>query len=546
LALALASSSARAQGGCGSANPNCMVPTPPPGDASNRAAPTAWVLSGGVVLGGDITGLPGLTTVTKIQGTAISGTTGTGAAVLSASPIFTGTFGGVNGVLTGTFSVVGATTLSTTSVGTLNVGAAGMVGDGVTNNNTAFQTALTAATTASPGGKILIPCGAYKLTANMTASVPNNSVLTIAGSGKDCTTLAFSGAVNGISVTYNNANSVVDILDMSITTDQAGGVNGVSLTQTASGNTVNVVNELRNLNFHGYTLLTGGTTHYWANAISLNNISGINIDDVSINNGAKGQGNGTSIKGNSASSLFSIVTNFVNYTVTFCNAGIVYGDWVQGVQIANSNFTSCTDGILVPASQTANESELEVVNSQFGFNTFDINMLSFVDNLHLANDYFLVETGGSGIVTASSYYTIVGNSIFSSTGGLTAPPLHITNLGQSTHAGNVGTIEGNFFFNLAIGGMTIDLNAAPTVIGNQFTNVVTPITNNSVTAIIDANPGSGYVYPFASLPTCGALTNGLTLVADGAAGLAWGAILTTGSTPYRVFCDGTNWTVMGK
>src|ERR1700733_8432357 len=41
--------------GCGPQNPNCVVPTPPPGDNSDRAANTAWVNANG---GGGTPALP--------------------------------------------------------------------------------------------------------------------------------------------------------------------------------------------------------------------------------------------------------------------------------------------------------------------------------------------------------------------------------------------------------------------------------------------------------------------------------------------------------
>lgn len=53
--LAAAAPAARAQG-CGSTNPNCVVPLPPPGDNTNRAAPTSFVHAAIASLPGGSTG----------------------------------------------------------------------------------------------------------------------------------------------------------------------------------------------------------------------------------------------------------------------------------------------------------------------------------------------------------------------------------------------------------------------------------------------------------------------------------------------------------
>jgi hypothetical protein len=73
---------------CGPTNPSCLVPLPPQSDNSNRAAPTKWVktFAPTITLGGDVTGTTSSNTVSKIQGTVVTGTTGTGKVVFSAAP----------------------------------------------------------------------------------------------------------------------------------------------------------------------------------------------------------------------------------------------------------------------------------------------------------------------------------------------------------------------------------------------------------------------------------------------------------------------------
>jgi hypothetical protein len=73
---------------CGTSNPGCLVPIPPQSDNSNRAAPTKWVktFAPTIALGGDVTGTVASNTVSKIQGTTVTGTTGAGKVVFSTAP----------------------------------------------------------------------------------------------------------------------------------------------------------------------------------------------------------------------------------------------------------------------------------------------------------------------------------------------------------------------------------------------------------------------------------------------------------------------------
>ena len=98
LFLVCASASAWAQG-CGSNNPNCIVPTRPVGDSTNAAANTAWVGQNTPTFTSGV-GIPqfnGVSAPTWIApGTGVATalaqpTTGSGGIVLANGPIFTGT-----------------------------------------------------------------------------------------------------------------------------------------------------------------------------------------------------------------------------------------------------------------------------------------------------------------------------------------------------------------------------------------------------------------------------------------------------------------------
>ena len=103
-----------------------------------------------------------------------------------------------------------------------------VVGDGVTDDTTAVKAFFAAA--ALTNGQALLPCGKYKLTAPISVAVPNSSNFTLHGGGQDCTRLLFTGVgATGITFTYGNNFSSVNVQDLTIMTDQAGATGGVAL-----------------------------------------------------------------------------------------------------------------------------------------------------------------------------------------------------------------------------------------------------------------------------------------------------------------------------
>jgi len=136
--ILLASVTAAAAQGCGPQNPNCIAPTPPPGDNSNRIATTAFV-----------------------QG-AIGGGGGGGMIPLAAGNIYVGNNSNVaTGVtLTGdcTMSVVGAITCTKTNgvaLGSAATVVAGTAGNVLVSNGSALlSVAMSGSCTMAAGGVI--------------------------------------------------------------------------------------------------------------------------------------------------------------------------------------------------------------------------------------------------------------------------------------------------------------------------------------------------------------------------------------------------------
>jgi hypothetical protein len=104
--------------------------------------------------------------------------------------------------------------------------------------------------------------------------------------------------------------------------------------------------------------------------------------------------------------------------------------------------------------------------------------------------------------------------------------------------------------------IAIVLFLSPSMVRAQVICSFTPTAdaNNTVCAntafvhkAIGATNPMAIAYTAATLPTASASAGTLAYVTDGTSGLTWGQTITGGhSTPYLVWSNGTNWTVIGE
>jgi hypothetical protein len=161
-----------------------------------------------------------------------------------------------------------------------DIAPAGLIGDGVINNNAALQDAFTAA---ASGGTISIPCGVYKITGQMTVTVASGKHFTLAGGGQNCAKIAVSGTVGGMTITQADETAGVSLRDFTITTDQAGTQSAIIIVKT----TANVLNayavpiSLQNVSVYGSDYPNADNpTKYWAHGFTLNNVNNVSLDNV--------------------------------------------------------------------------------------------------------------------------------------------------------------------------------------------------------------------------------------------------------------------------
>lgn len=364
----------------------------------------------------------------------------------------------------------------------VNVAAYGAVGDGVTDNSSAFQLALAALPTG--GGILYIPPGTYFCGMAITYTMPTSTTsISIIGSGPETTILKF-GATDGLSISFLGAFNAAHIRDLSlITTGSNSGV-GLKLTQTGASipNPANTApSDITNVNIRG-DVWEG--INYWTSCVEIASVSDVNfVNDIFVGNGTVAYstvGNGVNIFG--SANVIAVVYNFVNCIFNSLGGGLIYGTWTQGVTVVNSNFTGCGVGIDVPAGITGT-AQLSVLNTQFNCVT-GILSLSAITQTSISNCCFLVPQGADGIdmsyVTVTS---IVGNSFGATPSTTTSGNGIIIRSGLSPQPGAV--ITGNSFYHMRNNAILLDTasincNVQSNVYSDNTANVTNNGTGNTV------------------------------------------------------------------
>ena len=163
------------------------------------------------------------------------------------------------------------------TVTSIGINSNGMVGDGVTINNTVLASLLSGL--ASSGGEAALPCGVYKVSASFAVTIAAGRHITLRGAGEDCTELYFSGTTAGITFALGSQASSVTVRDMAITTDDATGVNtAITLSSNAitTGTNGGAQNFFIGVIFRGHDGY--GVADYWGVGLSTITADNITID----------------------------------------------------------------------------------------------------------------------------------------------------------------------------------------------------------------------------------------------------------------------------
>jgi polygalacturonase len=266
-----------------------------------------------------------------------------------------------------------------------DIAPAGLVGDGVINNNAALQAAFTAA---ASGGTIIIPCGVYKITGQMTVTVASGKHFTLAGGGQNCAKIAVSGTVwrhdnnpggrdrwRVPAGFYNHHRS-----GRNAKRDHYCQDHGECLERLCRADLI-----AKCLGVRIGLSQRRQPTKYWAHGFTLNNVNNVSLDNVfGIGGGCVSNlcnGDGLNLVGKGSGS-YGVVFNIVNSNFGLSKIGIAYGDWIQGVAVDKTNVTGCQIGIGLVQTPAGVLDQLIVRNSQFN---------NFVTNIY-------ADTGASGAI----------------------------------------------------------------------------------------------------------------------------------------------------
>jgi hypothetical protein len=251
-----------------------------------------------------------------------------------------------------------------------NVQAYGAKGDGLTDDTSAVQAAFSSLH--GGGGVVLFPHGSYKLSSQISYTLTKNDILYVVGSGA---TLKWSAANGGLLLVINSPENTriscytsgLHVIGLNMQTTEAGG--GAALT-------VQALTSCSNPAASGFSsvedvVVSGDdmNTHYWSAGIVDKKVSNINFAGVFIF-GSFGAhvDDGIVVLGDPANSQYAVVINVSGSFLTALRNGIIYGSFVQGMTVNQTNIDELTNGCAIGIPPNAvGVNQLTITNNQFGY-----------------------------------------------------------------------------------------------------------------------------------------------------------------------------------
>ncbi|MBU9624737.1 beta strand repeat-containing protein [Burkholderia multivorans] len=458
---------------------NVVLSTSPTLTTPNLGTPTSVTLTNG-------TGLPVSTGISGL-GTGVAAglanaVTGTGGPVLSTSPALSGTPTAPTAAIGTRTTQIATTDFVATHAGCKSILDYGGNNGGSVDNSAAFVSAAAA----SPSGQacVYFPPGVYAFSSQFVYSLPTSTAsITIEGAGADVSILKWA-AGGGFQVNYSGPGNSAHIRNLSIVTGTTATGNGLVLYQNASSipNPANsALSEISGVAIRGSDGYAA--TNYWNTGIYISGVSNVNIVGSSITGQGAGYttvGTGISIIGTSAAQ--GVQYNIVGSAIQYVGTGLLYGNYVQGVAVAQSNFTGDNYGIVVN-TPAQGQDQLTITGSQFNCKTIGIYDQIGIAGLSIYGNYIIVPyTTGStvaGVQLASVFGASITSNVIQRIGSSNTNTNGVIIQGGGTIA---GVITGNVLANLYTG---IWLTTASSNINVQ-SNAYTGNTNSNV-----LNQGTG-------------------------------------------------------
>lgn len=423
-------------------------------------------------------------------------------------------------------------------------------------NNAAFQAAFN--NIGSAGGKLLIPCGVFKLTVTPALSVANSAHVKLVGAGPDCTEIYTSGqGVDGLHINLGNQYSTFSVESLTITTDGKGGASGLTTTLANGagvGTTYASANTLYDVNFRGHDFFcstaspacSGGPQAYWGTGYNDKYVNNVNIFGGTCNSVAQatrcysfvGPGGPETNPGS-----YAVVFNLFGTIMNQCQTGVFMGEYTQGLTMTATNVTGCNFGLNtgVGVSTTVDILDLAVLTgNQFNTYVCGVCIASPYFNDLIANDNLFIVSGGVGAKIQGTGWLFNGNQ----GGDVTNGTLNAINILGSNATGGVAANNwfGGFFHMFVVGA---SVNAQARLWDNYGVGGAGAPVNykysidptSSGTLISDHQPNN-----FATFPPCNnAIKFAWLYVADSSVNTFLGAVAGGGNYEGFAQCDGSSW-----
>jgi hypothetical protein len=348
----------------------------------------------------------------------------------------------------------------------LNAVAFGADPTGASDSTAAFNAAVAALGT-NHCGAIYFPAGKYRFNSALSVTLGGSKCsLTIAGVGQDASTLYWPNASGGLTIDYGtDYSNSAHVRGLSFTTGTTNG--GLALRFYMS---VAIANPANTAISDVYSVTIRGddgyeVTNYWSTGLTLDNVSNAQVENLTVVGAAAIGGNGILIQGKPSSATYAVALNVAKSTFLGLTSGLVYGSYVQGVTIDQTNFTAVVQGIIVPGANTGVEQQLSITNSQFNASLGGIIAGVTIGNAQINNNLIFVPTNGVGIFMPASNAVITNNQIICGT--------TTNSTGISLTSGGGAVISNNF---IAICNVGITL-ASGTALVRTSHNLTSNVTN---------------------------------------------------------------------
>lgn len=263
---------------------------------------------------------------------------------------------------------------------------------------------------------IYFPPGTYLFNSSASTSLASGNVgaaVTIKGDGQTVTTLKFADNVSGIGITLNQGSQSFHVKDLSIVTNGNTGTQyGLRVVQNNASTPNPSQSSITNVGIHGADGYN--QTYYWDYGMQFDYVSNVAIHGISIvgsSAGAAYSSQGTCFNWYGSAASIPVQVNITSSQFNYCNEGIRYGAYAQGLQVTTTNFVGNSYGIRIPSGQSGND-ELGISNSQFNNGQRNIVVGSACDGVMIAGNMFYSLTNGAIHLENSlaDQFSIVGNT----------------------------------------------------------------------------------------------------------------------------------------